>query len=585
VHARAARLRAFPGRSLRSPLPLRGPFRLGAALAFAVALALLLPQRGLDWEIAVGPGVVWVALVPWLWLVDDQRPWAAAWTSAAAAGVGWSAARAAWLLPAFAAFEPGSEGAGAATLGAAGAYFGVPDAAHLALQLASVAAVFGVAGAVLAVLRARSGPLARIVIVPAVWVGVETCLEVASGLGQLGFAAALAADGPALELAALGSTSALAFAAALCASLLVAARVRHALILVALLHVLGLSVRVYHQRIGANAATAAAASGAVRLGLVSLSSTDVGREERAQAYLERSDLLAASSDLDLIVWSGGLGPERAARLARTLAGRVQPRVPGRLDSSARSSDSPARIPEAPTPGESRLADRLSELSERAGLRWVLGWAPALGAGADSGAGRVVSFVGAGGEGTAAGSDPFVPAVVCYELFEPERSLERARAGARGLVATCDVEPVSIRGQAGEAGWTVASRSQQWRALAAVRAAESGLPVVLAAGSGATVMIDGGGWEQLRGDPAGSLSAATPLPAVRALAWDGRARHWVRWASGGALICIVGGCLGIGNRTNGRSRRDPRDQGRARDDPESDRRAAEASLTSRGSAND
>jgi apolipoprotein N-acyltransferase len=167
-----------------------------------------------------------------------------------------------------------------------------------------------------------------------------------------------------------------------------------------------------------------------------------------------------------------------------------------------------------------------------------------------------------------GSRHALAPLICYEVIYPDLVREAVGAGARVLVNVTN-----------DAWYGRTSAPHQFLEIAAMRAAEHGLPMVRAANTGISAVVDA----------TGAVRAATPIFERRVLREEvppgGKRRtpytrlgDWVVWASWGMLAYAGGrGLVGRGGR------RDPRDGRAAPRSAEAGGGAPEASLTSTPSA--
>jgi apolipoprotein N-acyltransferase len=169
-------------------------------------------------------------------------------------------------------------------------------------------------------------------------------------------------------------------------------------------------------------------------------------------------------------------------------------------------------------------------------------------------------------------DPLGPAhalgpLICYEVIYPDLVRRAARSGAQVIVNITN-----------DAWYGRTSAPHQFLVIAAMRAAEHGLPMVRAANTGISAIVDADGavvsatpiYERtaLRGSLPGRHQRATPYT------WLG---DWIVWASWG-ILALAGGRVLVGRR----QRRDPRDGGPAPRASGAGGGAAEASLTPKAS---
>ncbi|MEU8463829.1 apolipoprotein N-acyltransferase [Streptomyces sp. NPDC029003] len=205
-----------------------------------------------------------------------------------------------------------------------------------------------------------------------------------------------------------------------------------------------------------------------------------GAQRRFDAQ-ERLTRALAGQRVDLVVWGeSSVGADLAARpdLARRLAGlSADTGAPLLVNVDARRSDRPGIYkssvligPQGPT-GDRYDKTRLVPFGEYVPARAVLGWATSVGkaAGEDRrrGAGPVVMELPGGGR---------LGPLVCFESAFPDMSRELTREGAAVLVAQSSTSSF-------QQSWAPA----QHASLAALRAAETGRPMVHATLTGVSAV--------------------------------------------------------------------------------------------------
>ncbi len=252
---------------------------------FALLLLLAFPFRAGEVRFDLGVVVGWLALVPLVWMLEGLRPGAAfKWTTLAA-----TLAYAAILFWLFVVVR---------VHGHAPAWAGVGAPLLLGLVLGLHA---GLAAALYAALVPRAGR-ASVLVLPAAWVVAEHLrgFDLFGGFPWAYLGYAVHADGPMVELAALGGVYGLSFLLTYVACLCARNRFVVALAIVAVAHALGYGQRVAHTG-------ASGAEGAIRAALVQAS---IPQHEKWDAELARqafekhiatSRLAAAAGELDLIV--------------------------------------------------------------------------------------------------------------------------------------------------------------------------------------------------------------------------------------------------------------------------------------------
>jgi apolipoprotein N-acyltransferase len=501
--------------------------RAAAAAAFAAGLILSFPVRAGPLQFDLGIGAGWLALLGLAEAVRGLRLraafiWATASATAGYAGVLF------WLYVVV------------TVHGHAHPVFGV-------LAVLGVAAVLGLhaglAGALLAWL-APGGGTAAVAILPAAWVVTEHLrgFDLFGGFPWAYLGYAVHRDGPLLELAALGGVWGLSFLLASFAALLAARRWRAALALLLAAHAAGFIAGVR--------ARGAPAGAPLRAGIVQASipqdlkwDPELTREHFG-AHFELSRLAAAGGDLDLILWPEASVPvlleaqpdyrEQVVRLASEvgavliLGGTGLSFRPGQADPDVFNS----AFAVAPGIG---LVDRydkshLVPFGEYIPLRALLGRVSAIATGL---AGLMDLTPGPGPRPLQA-SEPLAAAhapaaLICYEVIYPRLVRQAVRAGARLLLNLTN-----------DAWYGRTSAPDQFLAIAALRSAEHGLPMLRAANTGISGIIDAGG-VVLRQTPifepealAGEVppARAGPTPYTR---WG----DWVVWLSWGILIGFGG----------------------------------------------
>ncbi len=428
---------------------------MAAAVAGALPV-LAFPEPGWWW---IAP----VALVPWLLLVRRAPTGRRAALDGWCGGFGLMLAAHHWLLPSLHVFTP----VPAVLLGALWAPWGV-----LARRL--------LAGTPSA-RRAAAAPAA----LPSAWLMIEL---VRSWQGLGGPWAMLGASqwqtAPALKLASVGGVWLLSF------------------LLVCVNTAVTLLVAVRTARVPAVAALAAVVLGTVsawawaprpapgdtaRVALVQpgvVSGADA--PERRFALQERLTRSLTGRGVNLVVWGEssvgadlGARPDLTRRLAELSRGTGAPLL---VNVDARRSDRPGIYksavlvgPDGPT-GDRYDKMRLVPFGEYVPLRSLLGWATSVGRAAD--------------EDRRRGSDPVVMdaapgltlgPLVCFESAFPDMSRHLAAEGAGLLVV-----------QSATSTFQESWAPEQHASLAALRAAETGVPVAHATLTGVSAVYDGSG---------------------------------------------------------------------------------------------
>ncbi|URM92173.1 apolipoprotein N-acyltransferase [Streptomyces sp. MRC013] len=254
----------------------------------------------------------------------------------------------------------------------------------------------------------------------------------------------------------------------------------------------------------------------------------------------------AGRGVRLVVWGeSSVGADLAARpdLADRLAElsrRVGAEVLVNVD--ARRSDLPGIYkssvlvgPGGPT-GDRYDKMRLVPFGEYVPARSVLGWATSVGRAADEdrrrGTGPVVMAVGGGG-----GRPLRVGPLVCFESAFPDMSRRLAREGAQVLVA-----------QSATSTFQDSWAPGQHASLAALRAAETGRPVVHATLTGVSAVHGPDGARigaPLDTDRAAAAVYDVPLAGTAVTPYV-RFGDWPLWAS----LAVLAGAAGAGVRTAG-----------------------------------
>ncbi|MEW2085843.1 apolipoprotein N-acyltransferase [Streptomyces sp. NPDC005283] len=273
----------------------------------------------------------------------------------------------------------------------------------------------------------------------------------------------------------------------------------------------------------------------------------IGSTDRRFARSEELTRQLVGQDVDLVVWGeSSVGadlrerPDLAARIAvlsRAVGADVLVNVDARRrDDSGRTGIFKSSVlvgPQGPT-GDRYDKMRLVPFGEYIPARAVLGWATSVGkaAGEDRLRGSrpvVMVLPGAGESGLRLGP------LVCFESAFPDMSRRLTRDGAQLLIAQSATS--SFQGS-----WA----PEQHASLAALRAAESGRPMVHATLTGVSAVYGPGGGRV--GPPLGtdsSTSAVYDVPLA-----DGRTLY-VRfgdWPVYGALAVLAALCAAEGTRS-------------------------------------
>ncbi|MDH6228040.1 MULTISPECIES: apolipoprotein N-acyltransferase [Streptomyces] len=426
------------------------------AVAAGALPVLAFPEPGWWW---IAP----VALVPWLLLVRRAPTGGRAALDSWCGGFGMMFAAHHWLLPSLHVFTP----VVAALLGAMWAPWGV------------------LAGRLLAGAPSARRAAAALVALPSGWLMIEL---VRSWQGLGGPWAVLGASqwqtAPALRLASVGGVWLLSFLLVcvnVAVTLLVTARAVRAPAVAALVAV----------AVGTASAWAWAprpAPGAtVEIALVQpgvVSGED--SPERRFALQERLTRSLAGRGVDLVVWGeSSVGadltarPDLARRLAELSRGTGAPLL---VNVDARRSDRPGMYkssmlvgPDGAT-GDRYDKTRLVPFGEYVPLRSLLGWATSVGRAADEdrrrGPGPVVMDAAPGLR---------LGPLVCFESAFPDMSRHLAGEGAGLLVVQSSTSTF-------QESWA----PEQHASLAALRAAETGVPMAHATLTGVSAVYDGSG---------------------------------------------------------------------------------------------
>ncbi len=500
--------------------------RLLAALAFALLLVAAFPFRAGDLRFDLGALAGWVALLPLAWLIDGLRPLrAAVWAGASA------------------------------TLGFCGVLFWIFVVVHDAGQapvwvgLAAVAGLSAVCGAHvgLAAFAARAlepapghwAGRASWCVLPAAWVAAEHLRSIGL-LGGFPWALlgyAVHDDGPARVLASLVGVYGLSFLLASTAVLLYRRRPVHALAVVAIAHMLGLALGLR-----ASGDTPELRVAVVQANIPQGEKWDPGRASAAfDRHLYLSGLAAASRDLDLIVWPETAVPillendaaarEQLAALARgtgaaLVIGGVGIENDGR---SLRFYNSAFAVN-----AEGVIVDRydksvLVPFGEYVPMRPLLGFLSALATGM---AGETDVSAGPGPrtlKGLAAlDSDHAAAVLICYEVIYPSVVRGAVRKGARLLLNVTN-----------DAWYGRTSAPHQFLAISAMRSAEHGIPMLRAANTGVSAVVDAQGRVSRQTEIfEGTVFVASVPGALKGMSPYTRFGDWVVWASWGWLAILA-----------------------------------------------
>ncbi|MEV0321736.1 apolipoprotein N-acyltransferase [Streptomyces sp. NPDC050658] len=290
----------------------------------------------------------------------------------------------------------------------------------------------------------------------------------------------------------------------------------------------------------------------------------VGGAEKRFARQEELTRTLVGQDLDLVVWgesSVGYDLTRRPDVARrtaALSREVGADILVNVD--ARRADRPGIFkssvlvgPQGPT-GDRYDKMRLVPFGEYVPARSLLGWATSVGkaAGEDRMRGErpVVMDVGTGrgdGRGDSRGEGLKVGPLVCFESAFPDMSRHLTREGAQLLLAQSATSTF-------QSSWA----PEQHASLAAVRAAETGRPMVHATLTGVSAVYDARG--ERVGAPLGTSASATAtyeIPLAKGVTPYVRFGDWPVHAALGVLaaLCATEGVRAL--RRPAPERRGPR----------------------------
>ncbi|MFI1017704.1 apolipoprotein N-acyltransferase [Streptomyces sp. NPDC020965] len=485
----------------------------GAVVAGALP-ALAFPEPGL-WWFAYG------ALVPWLLLLRTAPTGRRAAVEGWLGGVGFVIAVHHWLAPSLHVFI-----------------------VVLAALLGLLWAPWGLL--VHTLLRGRPGPahaLAALAVVPSGWLMIELARSWEGLGGPWGLLGASQWEvSPALRLASMGSVWLVSLLVVLVNTALAV-----------LIAVDGARTAVVGGVVAcalmAGAVWAAAPrpeeAGRTRIAVVQPGVIEgPGSVERRFARSEELTGQLAGRDLDLVVWGEssvgadlGERPDLAARLA-ALSRAVGAHLLVNVDARRPAADGARGIfkssvlvgPRGPT-GDRYDKMRLVPFGEYIPARGLLGWATSVGRAADEdrlrGSRPVVM--------DPPGDGPRLGPLVCFESAFPDMSRRLVRDGAGLLVAQSATS--SFQGS-----WA----PEQHASLAALRAAETGRPMVHATLTGVSAVYGPGGERIGRPLPTESSAAAVyDLPLARGTSGYTRFGDWPVY---GAFAVLAGFCAVAGVRS-------------------------------------
>jgi apolipoprotein N-acyltransferase len=531
------------------------------ATAFALLFALAFPFRAGDLHFDLGLLCGWLAPIPFALMLRDLAP------------------RRALLW-----------GFGAATAGFCGVFPWIWVVVHVHGHAASWIAVlavvglaiycglhFGLAAWLTRALEPYAG-LASVLVLPAAWVVCEFLRtgSLANGFpwAFLGYSAHR--NGPLLELASLGGVYGLSFLMVLTASLAVRRQTTAAVLIVVAAHVLGFGLRLSAEE---QSWARPLHAGVVQASIPQDQKWDPALARDAfDAHLSASRLTAEAGPVDLIVW-----PEASAPVFLEAQGQYRSEVvalaeetgaellvggmgldplPGGRDFAYFNSI----FVVSPEDGFVERYDKsiLVPFGEYVPWRSLLGFLSGLATGLASGdvtpgpGARVIPVAGVA-----------VAPLVCYEVLYPAAVRDAARAGARLLVNVTN-----------DAWYGRSSAPHQFLAMAAMRSAEHGLPMLRAANTGVSAVVDAGGWVLRESEIFEPIALRVGVPGARpGPTLYTQLGDWIVWVGFGILI------FGGGARVVGKRRSGARSTGATASSRRADRRAPEASLTSHRSRSD
>ncbi len=516
--------------------------RPGLAAAFALLYGLSFPFQAGEFGFDAGLVLGWLALVPFALLLRGLTVRAAfAWATAAGTLAFCIVLFWIWVVVAL----------------HGGAHPAIAVLAVLGLAVAN-ALHLGVAAALVAALAPHAGR-ARLLLLPAAWLVLEQLRGVAvfGGFPWAFLGHSAHANGPLRELAALAGVSGLSFLLACFASLLAEWRWRTALGLLAGAHALGFALLLGRvEPPPADAPRVAIVQGNIPQGV---KWNPEYAADAVRAHLETSRLAAAAGDVALIVWPEAAVPgfleyepaylaelqalARETGAALLIGGPAIESLDG-VDHYRFFNSAYAFTPEGEVFDRYDKA-RLVPFGEYVPLRAVLGL---FLSGIATGVATADITPGPGPRAYTLpgfeGGHALAP-LICYEVIYPGLVRRAVLQGARVLVNITN-----------DAWYGRTSGPHQFVAIAALRSAEHGLPMIRAANTGVSAIIDAGGLVLEHTPVFERRALVAPLPPARpGLTWYTRLGDWVVWlAWAGLIVCGGGGLV--------RRRRDSRDRGRA-----------------------
>jgi apolipoprotein N-acyltransferase len=534
------------------------------AAGFVLAVALAFPFRAGDFSFDLGPVAGWLAPVFLVGMTRGLRPRPAFLWSCAAATVGYSFVLY-WIY----------------VVVSVHGHAAAPIAVLAVLVLAFYVALhIGVAVAFAAWASPAAGP-AAILLLPAAWVVTEHMrnFDLFSGFPWALLGYSLYALPPARALASVGGVYGLTFLLVLVGVLVWAPRRPR---------LRGLAIVAAAAFLGAIGPGGwgrdpTATGSTLRVGIVQASIPQEAKwdpdraGEAFGAHLDLTRELLSGEGVDLVVWPEASVPvflqyeptyrDAVSDLAREgevflLTGGVAVERQGRgrdvrFHNSVFALDPQGRFVDRYD--KSRLVPFGEYVPFRALLGFLSGLATGIASGDITPGERPRALRLEGLE-----PDHALAPLICYEVIYPGLVREAVRAGTDVLVNVTN-----------DAWYGRTSAPHQFLNIAAMRAAEHGLPMVRAANTGVSAIVDA----------RGSIRAATPIfekHVLRSSLPRGRLGgtpytrfgDWVVWTCWG-ILAYAGGRRVVGRG----QRRDPRDGGSAPRPPGEGRRASEASLTS------
>lgn len=511
---------------------------LSLAAGYALALALCFPVRLGSLHFDVGIAFGWVAGLPLVLLLRGRSArhaflWTWGASTVAFSAILWWV----WVVVYVHGHAPGLVAVLAVGL----------LAGFVALHIA-----FG--GWLYALLEPSAGALGWAVL-PASWTVSEWLRSVSIAHGFpwafLGYAAHL--DGPLLQLASVGGVYGLSFVMMLSAVLLARGRWDAALVLFALAHGAGFALRLEARFDPAPAPLHAAV---IQANIPQDQKWDPARASQAFSdHMVLSRLAARSGPLELIVWPEASAPvflerepgymSQVQRLARETHATI---LVGGMGLESRPSQDPKdwrffnSLFEVSADGA--LRDRydksvLVPFGEYVPYRRIFGFLSGIATGLATGdltpgpGPRVLAFDGVPAHALAP--------LICYEVLYPAAVRRAVQRGARVLVNVTN-----------DAWYGRSSAPEQFLAMAAFRSAENGVPMLRAANTGVSAIInsDGAVLERTQIFEPAAIRAEVPAARAGATLYT-RFGDWVVWGCIGFLVAVGGrrivGRLGTGER--------------------------------------